>query len=70
MVHHEVVIGEVAESWTVYAEKVAHRADSILAQITDEQFEKGLIALRDHARAAPPDQAVTEPVDFFVFRRS
>jgi ubiquinone/menaquinone biosynthesis C-methylase UbiE len=69
-VHHEVVQSEVAASLAEYADKVAHRADSILTQLTDEAFAAGLAALRDHARRVPQDDPVIEPVDFFVFRRS
>lgn len=68
-VHHEVVDSEVADSWYSYADKLAHRADSILAQLTDHEFVEGLTALRDHACTAPPGEPVIEPIDFFVFRR-
>lgn len=69
-VHHEVVSSEVAGSWGSYAEKLAHRAYSTLAQLTDEEFSTGLEALRDYSRTVPPDEPVTEPVDFFVFHRT
>jgi len=67
--HHEVVQSEVAASWTEYCDKLAHRADSILIQLADDAFGEGLAALREHARHAPQDEAVIEPVEFFVFRR-
>jgi SAM-dependent methyltransferase len=67
--HHEVVQSEVAASWTEYGDKLAHRADSILIQLADDAFGAGLAALREHARNAPQDEPVIEPVDFFVFRR-
>jgi len=70
LAHHEVVQSEVAASWSIYADKITHRADSILAQLTDQEFEKGLTALRDYAATRPPFQRVIEPVDFFVFRRT
>jgi ubiquinone/menaquinone biosynthesis C-methylase UbiE len=70
LVHHEVVSSEVAGSWNMYAEKIAHRADSILAQLPDEEFAAGLAALRDYADTARPSEPVIEPVDFFVFRRT
>ena len=69
-VHHEVVDSEVADSWDSYADKLAHRADSILVQLTDDEFADGLAALRDYSYRAPSDEPVIEPVDFFVFRRS
>jgi ubiquinone/menaquinone biosynthesis C-methylase UbiE len=67
--HHEVVRSEVAVSWTEYADKLAHRADSILIQLADDAFAAGLAALRDHARRAPQDEPVIEPVEFFAFRQ-
>ena len=67
LVRHELVPSEAAESWNAYAERLAYRADSILVQLSDREFESGLAALREHAKTAPPDEPVTEPVDFFVF---
>ena len=68
--HHEVVQSEVAASWTEYGDKLAYRADSILIQLADDAFGEGLAALRKHARKAPRDEPVIEPVDFFVFCRA
>jgi ubiquinone/menaquinone biosynthesis C-methylase UbiE len=68
LTNFEVVPSEVAESWSRYAEKLTHRADSILVQLSDREFEDGLAALHRHAAAAPADEPVIEPVDFFVFR--
>jgi ubiquinone/menaquinone biosynthesis C-methylase UbiE len=67
LVRHEPVPSEAAESWEEYAKKISHRADSILVQLPDREFETGLAALREHARTATPHQPVVEPVDFFVF---
>jgi ubiquinone/menaquinone biosynthesis C-methylase UbiE len=67
--HHEVVMSEVAASWQAYADKTAYRADSILAQLTDPEFEQGLTSLRRYAPLQPSSQPVIEPVDFFVYRR-
>jgi ubiquinone/menaquinone biosynthesis C-methylase UbiE len=66
--HHQLVPSEAAESWRAYSEKIAYRADSILVQLSDREFELALAALREHARTAPPLEPVIEPVDFFVFR--
>jgi ubiquinone/menaquinone biosynthesis C-methylase UbiE len=66
-VRHELVRSEVAPSWAIYAEKIAHRADSILAQLSDDEFNEGLAALRKHAASAPQHEAVVELVDFFSF---
>jgi ubiquinone/menaquinone biosynthesis C-methylase UbiE len=67
-VSHELIPSEVAGSWDVYAEKLAFRADSILAQLSDHEFEEGLAALREHARSVPSEEPVIELIDFFVFR--
>jgi ubiquinone/menaquinone biosynthesis C-methylase UbiE len=69
VLHHEVVMSEVAATWPVYAEKIAYRADSILVQLTDSEFEQGLTSLRRYSALQPSRQPVIEPVDFFIFRR-
>jgi ubiquinone/menaquinone biosynthesis C-methylase UbiE len=66
---HELVSSEAAGNWSAYADKIAFRADSILAQLSDQEFQSGLAALRAHAATAPADQPLIELVDFFVFRR-
>lgn len=67
LARHELVPSEAAESWNAYAERLAYRADSILVQLSDREFDDGLAALREHAKTAPPDEPVMESVDFFVF---
>jgi SAM-dependent methyltransferase len=64
---HELVESEAAGSWPAYAERLVHRADSILVQLSDSEFEQGLQALRSYVQNAPTG-SVGEPVDFFVFR--
>ena len=68
LISHELIDSETGENWRHYADKVALRADSILAQLPEPEFGSGLAALRRHAATAPPDDPVIEPVDFFVFR--
>ncbi len=68
LIAHELVPSQAAESWDAYAAKLAHRADSILIQLSDREFEAGLAAVRKHAAARPSHESVVEPVDFFVFR--
>jgi len=68
LIGHELVRSEVATSWEEYAEKISHRADSILVQLSDREFEEGLAALSEYAATAPPGKPVIELVDFFVFR--
>jgi ubiquinone/menaquinone biosynthesis C-methylase UbiE len=65
---HELVNSEVGENWMAYADKLAYRADSILVQLPDREFEEGLAALRKHALEAKDADPVVEPVDFFVFQ--
>ena len=65
---HELVRSEAAGNWSAYADKIAFRADSILIQLSDQEFQAGLAGLREHAATAPADQPVIEFVDFFVFR--
>jgi SAM-dependent methyltransferase len=68
LVGHELIRHEVAGNWKAYADRLAFRADSILVQLSDQEFDGGLAALRRHAVTAPSDEPVTELVDFFVFR--
>ena len=65
----EVVMSPVAESWLEYADKIALRADSILVQLSDEEFVAGLADLSAHAASQPTGQPVIEPVDLLAFRR-
>jgi ubiquinone/menaquinone biosynthesis C-methylase UbiE len=65
---YDLVWSEAGLNWNDYTERIARRADSILVQLADSQFQSGLRALRTHAAAAAADQAVVEPIDFFVFR--
>jgi ubiquinone/menaquinone biosynthesis C-methylase UbiE len=65
---HQVIKGEVARTWSHYAEKIAHRADSTLARLSAESFAEGLEDLRKFARTRAMSERVIEPVDFFVFR--
>jgi ubiquinone/menaquinone biosynthesis C-methylase UbiE len=63
----ELVTQEIAQSYAVYAEKLAAGADSVLARLSRPEFEAGMSALRDYA-AQSDDEAVFEPIDVFVFR--
>ena len=65
---YELVRSEAGENWSAYAEKVACRADSVLVQVPDHEFEEGLATLRAYALKQPEVNPVMEPVDFFVFR--
>ncbi len=63
----EVLTQRIASSYAAYAEKLSAGADSVLASLSQGEFEAGLDALRLHA-AHVENQAVFEPIDFFVFR--
>jgi len=62
----EVVTQEIAADYSDYAEKLALKADSILASLDDKDFDAGMNAIRS---AAPEfgSRAVTEPIDLLVF---
>lgn len=62
----EVVVQQIAADYAAYADKVALKADSILIQLDDKDFDVGMNALRSAAAMAPP-RPVTEPIDFVVF---
>ena len=59
----------LAMNWSEVAGKLAMRADSFLARLPDGEFESGMAALRAHACCADPHTAITEDIDFFVFKR-
>ena len=65
--HHEVVPHAMAASWQEFADKVALRADSLVARLSDADFAAGMGALRRHAETADPSAEVTVNVDFFAF---
>ncbi|HXD29746.1 MAG TPA: methyltransferase domain-containing protein [Pyrinomonadaceae bacterium] len=64
----KVVTQEIAPDISTYAEKLATRADSILVQLSDADFQAGLDAVRAQA-ASVNNEAVFEPIDVFVFRK-
>jgi ubiquinone/menaquinone biosynthesis C-methylase UbiE len=63
----EVLTQQIAPNLECYAEKLSAGADSILASLRPGDFVAGIEALRSHA-ARVGVQAVTEPIDVFVFR--
>jgi hypothetical protein len=66
---HQVVTQVTAPNWPSFVEKSALRADSFLARLSDDDFQRGMAALRTHGDAINQDDAVTEEVDWFVFIR-
>jgi hypothetical protein len=63
----QLIVQTIAPSLAVYADKLAAGGDSILASLSSDVFNAGLAARRVHAASVDP-RAVTEPIDFFVFR--
>ena len=62
----ESITQTIADDYAIYADKIASGADSVLARLTPIEFETGLNSLRAYADRVP-NQAVVEPIDFFVF---
>jgi len=58
----------IAPDWSRFVEKSALRADSFLARLSDHDFEQGMEALRSPGDAIDQNNAVTEEIDWFVFR--
>lgn len=58
----------IAPNWTVYAEKLAAGGDSVLAQLSAQEFADGLVAVRQEA-AINGERPVVESIDFFVYRK-
>lgn len=63
----ELVTQQIAPSYAAYAEKLSAGADSILASLSQRDFDAGMQALRAHA-AHNDGEGVFEPIDVFVFR--
>lgn len=68
MTSYQVIVQQIAPDYLAYADKLATKADSIIASLDDKDFEAGLERLRAQA-ATMPARPVCEPIDFFVFRK-
>ncbi|HXM50920.1 MAG TPA: methyltransferase domain-containing protein [Pyrinomonadaceae bacterium] len=66
LVTFELITQEISPSYSAYAEKLAAGADSVLARLSQADFDAGMQALRAHA-AHSDGQAVFEPIDVFIF---
>lgn len=66
-VSSDIVTQQIAPDLATYTDKLAAGADSVLAQLSAEDFQAGIAALRAHA-ARTGDKPVTEPIDVLVFR--
>jgi hypothetical protein len=62
---HQVFEQPMAPDWNAYCDKVASRAFSDLAAISDAEFEDGVALMRREHRAGP----VSQPIDLFVFTK-
>ena len=63
----DLVTQEIAPSYAAYAEKLSAGADSVLAKLSQRDFDAGMKALRTHASHCD-GKAIFEPIDLFVFR--
>ena len=68
LIHHGIIRHPQNSSPHEYAERVALRAFSDLASISEEEFRRGMEQLRRYCAAAPPDQEIAVDVDLFVLR--
>lgn len=66
-VSSEIVIQTIAPDYASYVEKIAAGADSVLAQLSADDFQSGIEAMRAYAAGAD-DKPVCEPIDVIVFR--
>ena len=66
---HRVVTQVSAPDWPSFIEKSTLRADSFLARLSDDDFQRGMAALRTPGNAINQNDAVTEEIDWFVFLR-
>jgi ubiquinone/menaquinone biosynthesis C-methylase UbiE len=62
------LLQEIAPSFAVYADQVAARADSVLAQLSAADLEAGVAEIRAHAARVDPTP-VAEVIDWFAFRK-
>jgi ubiquinone/menaquinone biosynthesis C-methylase UbiE len=56
----------IASSWEAFVAKTAVRADSFLARLPDDDFQRGLVAMQNYEHQESP---VSEDIDWFVFQR-
>lgn len=66
LIAQDLINQEIAPDWSTYADKLTTRSDSVLARLSDEDFESGIAAIRRQATAGH-SEAVVEPIDLLVF---
>jgi len=66
MITSDLITQTIALNHMAYAEKLSTGADSVLARLTQAEFQTGIEAVRAQASKVV-EQPVTEPIDLFVF---
>ena len=66
---HEIVRQTVARNWREFVQKSSLRADSLLARLSDADYEAGMTELRAHSATVDMDEPVVEEIDLFVFTK-
>jgi ubiquinone/menaquinone biosynthesis C-methylase UbiE len=66
---HEIVRQTVARTWQEFVQKSSLRADSLLARLSDGDYEAGMTKLEAHSANAEMDEPVVEEIDLFVFKK-
>ena len=69
VVRQGMVVDPAAPNLRVYADRVASRTFSTLQLISDQEFEHGAAAFRQHCDREDHGQVVEEVIDTFLFRR-
>jgi SAM-dependent methyltransferase len=64
----EVVVQQIASDYAEYAGKLASGADTTLASLELDEFERGLAAIRAR-HTAEGSVPIVEPIDFIVFQK-
>ena len=64
----DIVTQQIAPDLATYTEKLAAGADSVLAQLSEDDFKAGIAAMRAHAASGRHENPVSEPIDVLVFR--
>jgi ubiquinone/menaquinone biosynthesis C-methylase UbiE len=65
---NQIVTQVIAPDWQDFVEKSALRVDSFLARLSDNDFQRGMTALRAHRDEIDQKAAVTEEIAWFVFK--
>lgn len=63
----DIITQQIAPDLATYTEKLLAGADSVLAQLSEADFNAGIAAMRAHATLTG-EKPVCEPIDVFVFR--